>query len=67
MENWITYIAAILILVLLMVAWVLVQGLWRKTFREHLTDSDVLAERRDCGNCGCKTVCENKKLKAEKQ
>ncbi|MFQ5445559.1 MAG: hypothetical protein ACE5FF_01385 [Saprospiraceae bacterium] len=44
----------------LMILWVVVQSLWGKTFSEHLTDEDVLADRRSCGNCGCTTVCENK-------
>jgi len=63
MNDLLTYLAAMLILVILMVGWALVQGLWRKTFREHISDTDVLAERRNCGNCGCTTICENKNLK----
>ena len=61
MDNLITYIAAILILVFLMILWVVIQGFWRRTFDEHISDPDVLAGRRNCGNCGCTTICENKK------
>ncbi len=56
-----TYIASILALVFLILVWVLVQGLWRKVFRENVTDPDVLAGRRSCGNCGCTTACVTKK------
>jgi hypothetical protein len=43
----------------LMVLWVVVQGWWRKTFREHVVDDDVLAGRTKCGNCGCTTICQD--------
>ena len=42
------------------VLWVIVQSLWRETFKEYIHDDDVLAERRSCNNCGCTTACENK-------
>ena len=45
----------------LMIAWVVVQALWRRIFADYLTDEDVLADRRSCGNCGCATVCTRKK------
>ncbi len=45
----------------LMMVWLIVQALWRKTFRDYITDDDVLAERRSCKNCGCTTACSNKK------
>lgn len=45
----------------MMTIWVIVQMLWRKTFAEYLSDEDVLADRRSCSNCGCTTVCENKR------
>ncbi len=44
----------------LMLAWMLVQNLWRTTFADYLTEEDVLAERRSCGNCGCTQACEKK-------
>ena len=49
-------------IIIMMVLWVLVQSLWRKTFAEYLTDEDVLADRTKCSNCGCATACENKRL-----
>lgn len=61
----ITYIASILVLVFLILAWVLVQSLWRKVFHDHMTDQDVLAGRRSCGNCGCTTACIVKKSNQE--
>ena len=48
-------------IVSMMIIWVVVQSFWGKTFAEHLTDEDVLAGRTKCGNCGCTTICENKK------
>jgi hypothetical protein len=48
-------------ILILMIIWVVVQKLWGKTFADYYTDEDVLAERRDCGNCGCTTACENKR------
>jgi hypothetical protein len=36
-----------------MVYWLLIQTLWRQMFADQITDEDVLAERRSCGNCGC--------------
>jgi hypothetical protein len=45
----------------LMTVWLIVQTLWRKTFRDYISDDDVLAERRSCKNCGCTTACSNKK------
>ncbi len=55
-----SFLTAIGAMVGLMLAWVGVQALWRKTFADYVSDEDVLAERRDCGNCGCITVCERK-------
>ena len=56
-----TYVASILVLVFMILAWVLIQSLWRRVFHENVTDQDVLAGRRSCGNCGCTTVCTVKK------
>lgn len=55
-----TYLIGMGGIVGLMVLWVLVQSLWRTLFAEHITDEDVLAERRSCANCGCTTVCVKK-------
>ena len=47
-------------IIALMLAWTGVQYFWKKTFSEYITDDDVLAERRSCGNCGCSTACQKK-------
>jgi hypothetical protein len=44
----------------LVVLWFIVQRLWGNTFSDYISDEDVLAERRSCGNCGCTTACEKK-------
>lgn len=61
MENIITYLIAVAMVVGLMLIWVGIQGIWRKVFAAYIHETDVLAERRNCGNCGCTTACENKK------
>lgn len=61
MEIVIRYVIAIGGIVALMLAWVWVQSVWRKTFSENISDEDVLAERRSCGNCGCAKVCKRKR------
>ena len=48
------------IIVGLMLAWLLVQSLWREEFADYITEEDVLAERRSCNNCGCTQACERK-------
>ena len=48
-------------IIIMMVGWVLVQRLWGQTFSEHLVDEDVMAGRTKCSNCGCTTVCENRR------
>ena len=60
MENLLTYLIGIAAIVGMMLAWVWVQSLWRDTFSENISDQDVLAERRSCGNCGCTKVCKKK-------
>jgi hypothetical protein len=45
----------------LMLVWVLIQLLWKKTFKAYLSDEDVLADRSSCANCTCTTICENKR------
>jgi hypothetical protein len=60
METVWSFVIGILGLVGMMLIWVLVQSYWRKTFKDNISDDDVLAERRSCGNCGCVKVCERK-------
>ncbi|MCB9303276.1 MAG: hypothetical protein H6566_21785 [Lewinellaceae bacterium] len=48
-------------IVFLMVIWAVIQSWWGKTFADNISDDDVLAGRMSCGNCGCTTVCENKR------
>ncbi|MDI1324082.1 MAG: hypothetical protein PSV36_15120 [Algoriphagus sp.] len=62
MESIFRYVIAIGGVVVLMLAWVWVQSLWRKMFSENISDEDVLAERRSCGNCGCTKVCKKEKV-----
>ena len=62
MQTVLTYTIGIGGIVALMLLWALVQGFWRKTFAENITDQDVLAERRSCGNCGCTKVCKKEKV-----
>lgn len=47
-------------IVTIAVAWVLVQTLWKKVFREEYHQDDAMAGRRNCSNCGCTTVCKRK-------
>jgi hypothetical protein len=61
MENLLTYLIGIGAIVSMMLAWIWVQSLWRDTFSENISDQDVLAERRSCGNCGCTKVCKKEK------
>lgn len=56
-ESLITGIGGVLLMLLL---WIAVQRAWGYTFAEHISDEDVLAERRSCSNCGCTTVCRRK-------
>jgi hypothetical protein len=60
MENVWTYLLAIIAVIGIMLLWVWVQSQWRETFSENISDPDVLAERRSCGNCGCTKVCNKK-------
>ena len=60
METVWSFVIGVLGLVGMMLIWVLVQSYWRKTFKDNISDEDVLAERRSCGNCGCTKVCERK-------
>lgn len=47
-------------LALLAIAWVGVQGAWRRVFPDAFADPDVLAGRRGCGACSSTGVCEKK-------
>jgi len=49
----------------LMILWVIIQHLWRNTFMDQQKNLDVLAGRSDCGSCGCRTPCDNKKNKVK--
>ena len=60
-----SFIIAVGGIIAMMTLWVIVQMLWRKTFAEYLSDEDVLADRRSCSNCGCTTICENKRKQLE--
>ena len=55
-----SYIIGIGVIVTLMVLWIGVQAVWRKTFSDYISDDDVLANRTGCSNCGCTTVCRKK-------
>ena len=61
-----TFLICVLGIVGMMLLWILVQTGWRRMFYDNITDDDVLAERRSCSNCGCTTICENKKLELSK-
>ncbi len=52
-----SYLTAMVVIVVVMVAWVGVQSAWRRAFPEAFGDPDVLAGRMSCGGCGCTDVC----------
>lgn len=56
------YLIGILGIIGLMILWVIVQRWWGRAFAEEVSDDDVLADRRSCGDCGCTTVCKTKKV-----
>lgn len=43
-------------IVSMMIIWIGIQYMWKQVFAEHITDEDVLADRRSCGNCGCSSA-----------
>jgi len=45
----------------LMLVWLIVQTLWGRVFEDYISDEDVLADRRSCGNCGCATACSRRR------
>ncbi|MBD0401758.1 MULTISPECIES: hypothetical protein [Flammeovirga] len=60
----IKYFTALLILVVILVAWIVVQSLWGQLFKEELNDEDVLKHRSQCGSCSCGAVCKKQFKKA---
>jgi hypothetical protein len=56
------YLIGIIGITSLMILWVIVQNLWRRTFSNQQKDEDVLAGRSACGSCGCGTICKNKEV-----
>lgn len=52
-----SYLIAVIAVSGLMVAWALVQQLWRRVFDPRSLDSDVLEQRISCGRCGCARPC----------
>ena len=52
---------AIVVLVLVTVAWVAVQSAWRRVFPEACSDPDVLAGRLSCHGSGCTKGCDRRK------
>ena len=55
-----SYVIGIGVIVTLMVLWMGVQAVWRKTFSDYISDDDALAHRSGCSNCGCTNVCKKK-------
>jgi len=53
-----SFILAVLLPPLLMIAWVAVQKLWGREFGSSADDADVLAGRIECGRCGCENPCQ---------
>ena len=54
-----SYAVGVVVLVVLVVAWALVQGAWRKTFPERSPGGDALAGRLGCSGCTtCETPCD---------
>jgi hypothetical protein len=54
------YLLALLLPPAMLLAWVAVQNAWRKEFHAAGDETDVLAARGDCGNCGCVKSCRRK-------
>ncbi|MEM7550435.1 MAG: hypothetical protein AAF363_12205 [Bacteroidota bacterium] len=49
-------------IVTLMLGWIIIQSVWRRMFKDEITDDDVLAGRSNCGNCGCGLICKKKRI-----
>ena len=54
---------AIIAIVGMMIAWTVVQTMWRKIFTGNAVGEDVLVDRRSCSDCSCITICKNKNNK----
>jgi hypothetical protein len=54
------HVLAIALLVLVLAAWVGVQGAWRRAFPGACSDPDVLAARRGCQGCDSADACERR-------
>ena len=53
-----TYATGVAAAVLVTVAWIAVQGAWRRVFPERLIDIDALVGRLGCsGGCETRTPC----------
>jgi hypothetical protein len=63
-EKWKNMFESLIIgiggIVLMMILWVVIQGWWRRTFADYVSDEDVLAGRSRCGDCGCSAICEDR-------
>jgi len=53
-----SFLLAVLLPPILLIAWVAVQNLWRKEFGSSQDEADVLAMRGTCGRCGCASPCQ---------
>jgi hypothetical protein len=58
-----SFLIAALAIVGMMIAWTVVQTMWRKIFTGNAVGEDVLADRRSCSDCSCITICKNKNIK----
>jgi hypothetical protein len=56
----VSYLIGLGAIVLMAVAWVWVQGAWRKTFPGASCDPDPLASRLGCHGCDCADICEER-------
>jgi hypothetical protein len=61
---WWSYLIGLVAIVVMAVAWVWVQGAWRKTFPGASCDPDVLASRMGCHGCDCENICEERPKEA---
>jgi hypothetical protein len=53
-----TYATGLAAVVVVTVAWVAVQGAWRRVFPEHLVDADAMVGRLGCsGGCATNAPC----------
>jgi len=52
-----TLFISIVIISGMMILWIAVQSLWKKSFGSYIDDEDVLAGRKSCGDCACFGIC----------